>query len=491
MKHTDSPKTAPFPSKNSSSDAQQSSRRVNSWLFPHFWMKNVLFYVCPKSHWANAVVLIWVLMALPVFALNVAELTLSESLQEQKRGNEFLQIIWNVSSVVADIETQVYLKKLGNELSIYSENPSKHLDFFMLNDVSINAFAGPYGYIGVHTGLLLSSDSESELAGVLSHEISHVTQNHLTRFSQKTGKQTYIMLAGVLAAVLANNSTIAAFSVATIAQQSINFTREHEWEADRIVTKMLLKSGFDPKSMAHFFKKLKNNLGANEFLRTHPLSINRISDSMQRSAREHGDYRADSFEYLTIKAKVYYHQHKRIKLATNKALNLYMRAYDSLEKQKYQQAKNHIDQLLKLNDDDSSYILAGRIYSKLAQIDRAQAYFSKIDNNESSIYYAAKAYADNNKITKGIGILKRYLKLNVGTYDSHKLLSSLYVSTGKLDYVHIHNAKALVLQGKLSEGVVRYQRAKSVTQSRDLFDVLTVRIKRLEQLIDLYQNLPD
>ncbi len=434
---------------------------------------------------------IWVLTALSAFALNIPELVPTESLQEQKQGNEFLQIIWDTDLVVDDIETQVYLKKLGFELSTYSENPSKHFNFFMLEDASINAFAGPYGYIGVHTGMLLSSDSESELAGVLSHEISHVTQNHLTRFSEKTAKQTYLMLAGMLVAVLVKDSSIAVSSVAAIAQQNINFTREHEWEADRIGTKMLLKSGFDPKGMAHFFKKLKDSPSANEFLRTHPLSINRISDSIQRSAREYDDYRADSFEYLTIKAKLYYHQYKRVKLETSKVLNLYMQAYDALEKQKYQQAKNHIDQLLELNHNNPTYILAGRIYSKLAQIDKAQAYFSKVSDSETGIYYAAKAYAANNKITNGISILRRYLKLNIGTYYSHKLLSFLYVNVGKLDRAHNHNAKALVLQGKLSEGVIRYQRAKSVTQSRNLFDVLTVRIKRLERLIDLYQNLPN
>ncbi len=107
-------------------------------------------------------------------------------------------------------------------MSAYSENLSKHLDSFMLNDDSINAFAGPYGYIGVHTGMLLSSDSE--FAGVLSHEISHVTQNHLTRFSEKTCKQIYIMLV----AILANNSTITVSGIVAIAQQSINFTRAHD-----------------------------------------------------------------------------------------------------------------------------------------------------------------------------------------------------------------------------------------------------------------------
>ena len=244
-------------------------------------------------------------------ALEVPELQLTESLQEQKQGNEFLQIIWNTNRVVADVEAQVYLKLLGIELTKYSENPNKHFGFFMLDDNSINAFAGSYGYIGVHTGMLLSSDSEAELAGVLSHEISHVTQNHLVRFGEKTDKQTYIMVAGMLAAALVDNSNasqaIAASTVAGTAQQSINFTREHEWEADRIGTKMLKKSGFDPKGMAHFFEKLKDDVNAQEFLRSHPLSINRISDAMQRSSRLNGEYRDDSFEYTTIKARLYYH----------------------------------------------------------------------------------------------------------------------------------------------------------------------------------------
>jgi predicted Zn-dependent protease len=181
---------------------------------------------------------LFILMPLWAFALSVPELELSESLSEKKRGHEFLQLLWDTGSIVEDIEIQTYLKDLGHELTTYSENPDKHFGFLLLDDSSINAFAGSYGYIGVHTGMLLSSDSESELAGVLSHEISHVTQNHLNRFSEKTDKQTYLLVAGMLAAVLVDDSNasqaIAASTVAGAAQQSINFTREHEWEADRI-----------------------------------------------------------------------------------------------------------------------------------------------------------------------------------------------------------------------------------------------------------------
>jgi len=432
-------------------------------------------------------------LATNAYALNLPQTNLSESLQEQKQGNEFLQIIWNTDRVVGDVETQVYLKKIGHELSTFSEDPSKHFDFLMLNDNSINAFAGPYGYIGVHTGMLLSSESEAELAGVLSHEMSHVTQNHLSRFSEKTDKQTYLMVAGMIAAALVDNTNasqaIAASTVAGTAQQNINFTREHEWEADRIGIKMLSKTGFDPSGMAHFFEKLKDDPNAQEFLRSHPLSINRVSDAMQRSSRLTGNYREDSFEYQTIKAKLYYHQNKRIKLNKDLSVTLYMQAYEALEAQKYTLAKGYIKQLLEQNQSEPSYILAGRVYSKLGQLEVAQQHFSNVLQTESGVYYAAKAYLENRQTQKGIQLLRRYLKQNSGTYQSHKLLSSLYVDTGSLDRAHIHNAKALAIQGKLDQAIDRYERAKSTTHSQDLFDVINVEIERLEKRIDLYKEL--
>ena len=439
------------------------------------------------------IVLFFILSA-NAHALKIPELTLSESLQEQKQGNEFLQIIWNTNSVIDDVEAQSYLGNLGHGLVKYSENPDKHFGFFFLNDNSINAFAGSYGYIGVHTGMLLSSESESELAGVLSHEISHVTQNHLARFSEKTDKQTYIMVAGMLAAALVNNSdasqAIATSTVAATAQQNINFTREHEWEADRIGTNMLIKSGFDPKGMAHFFEKLKDDVNAQEFLRSHPLSVNRISDSMQRTSRLEGDYREDSFEYKSIKAKLYYHHYKRIKIENDPSLTLYMKAYDALELQKYALAKDYIVQLLKLNQSAPSQILAGRIYAKSDDLELAQQYFSKVSSKEAGIYYAAQAYFDADQTSKGIKLLRNYLKRNTASYQSHKLLSSLYVEEGQLDRAHIYNAKALILQGKLKEAVSRYERAKTTTRSQDVFDVVDVEIERLEKQLDLYKELP-
>lgn len=430
-----------------------------------------------------------------VFSLSVPELRLSESLDEKKRGREFLQLIWNTGTVVSDIEASTYLKKLGHELVTYSENPRKHFDFFFLKDSSINAFAGAYGYIGVHTGMLLSSDTEAELAGVLSHEISHVTQNHLLRFSEKSGKRNYLLLASVIAAALVNNNkaseAIFTSAVAGTLQQNINFTREHEWEADRIGTSMLKKSGFDPQGMADFFGKLKDGTNAEEFLRSHPLSVNRIADSLQRSARFTGITRKESFEYKTTKAKFYYQHKQKIKPEKDQAITYYMQAYQAFKQQNYQNAKQYINKLLAINNTKPSNILAGRIASKMGNVELAQQYFAKNnlrEDDEASVYYAAEAYLDNQQFRLGIATLKPFLRTNQGNYEFYKLLALLYIKQGDEGRSHIQSAKALVVQGKFDKAIGQYQRAKMLVNSQDLYDVINVKINDLQQTLDLYKN---
>jgi len=309
-------------------------------------------------------------------------------------------------------------------------------------------------------------------------------------------KDKTIVLFGSMIPYSVDNSdasqAIAASTVAGTAQQNINFTREHEWEADRIGTTMLSKSGFNPKGMAHFFEKLKDTPDAEEFLLSHPLSTNRIADSMQRAARISGDFREDSFEYITIKAKLYYHKYGRIKLEQDKEITLYMQAYQAFDQQEYLIAKTYVDKLLKLKQDKSSYILAGRIASKLGKINQAQQYFEQnilIEDDEPSIYYAAQAYLDNQQPRLGIATLKPFLRVNEGSYQSYRLLSSLFVKLGSFDRSHIQSAKALIVQGKLDKAIGHYERAKAVTHSQDLHDVIAVRIDNLQQTLDLYKDL--
>ena len=433
------------------------------------------------------------LLSIPLYATELFDLTPSETLSEKKQGHEFLQMLWDSNSILSEVESQVYLNRIGQEMVSYGQNTQRHFDFFLIDDDSLNAFAGPYGYIGIHSGLILSSESEAELAGVLAHEIAHVTQNHLVRFSEKNDKQAYLTWAGMLAAALVNHpeasQAIATSTVAGAAQQSINFTREHEWEADRVGTDMLKRSGYNPKGLADFFAKLESDPNAKEFLRTHPLGVNRMADTIARVARDKGDYRADSFDYLALKMRLYYQTHHRLKHTDNPALKLYAQAYQAFNQQQYQQAKAKVAALLTHNQSAASLILASRIAAKLKQTDQAIAYLQAVGSPELKVYYLAQAYQEAGQYQQGIQPLRGFLRQQRGTYQSNKLLSELYVAAGHLDRAHIYQAQALVIQGRLQQAIDQYQRAKILTNSQDRFDVLEVKIEQLQKQIDLYKEL--
>ena len=217
--------------------------------------------------------------------------------------------------IVSDPEVNAYLDSLGYLLAANSDAQSQQFGFFLVDDPSINAFAAPGGYIGVHSGLILATESESELAAVMAHEIAHVTQHHMARTYEAAGKLNLPAATAVLLAVLlgSQNSQMgqAALAAATAgsAQYQINFTRANEQEADRIGIQTLARAGFDPRSMPTFFERLQRSSRyygdtLPEFLSTHPVTVSRISDSLARAERyPHGQIQ-DSLAFHLAKAKV-------------------------------------------------------------------------------------------------------------------------------------------------------------------------------------------
>jgi predicted Zn-dependent protease len=171
---------------------------------------------------------------------------------------------------------------------------------FLVEDRVVNAFALPGGYIGVYLGLIALTGSSDELASVLAHELSHVTQRHIARSAISQQRQGLAAMAGMILGVLAAsraNSTDAAQAVimgsqAAAAQGQLNFSREMEREADRIGIEVLGNAGFSPAGMVGMFEKLDGAMRLNDsnqypYLRSHPLTIERISDARLR-VREAG-----------------------------------------------------------------------------------------------------------------------------------------------------------------------------------------------------------
>ena len=245
---------------------------------------------------------------------NVAQTVLSPQ-QERRIGDEIMRQIRADRDYLDDAEIAEYLNSIGYRMVSSSPEPRQAFEFFAVRDPMVNAFALPGGYIGVHTGLLLTAQSESELAGVLAHEIAHVTQNHLARIVANEKKSQLTSLAALAVAILAarSNSQVSqaalATAQATSIQSRLDFTREHEREADRIGLQILERAGFDPRGMAAFFERLQraNRLyetNAPSYLRTHPLTFERIADIQNRTDSLPYRQLADSLDYHLLRAKL-------------------------------------------------------------------------------------------------------------------------------------------------------------------------------------------
>jgi len=218
-------------------------------------------------------------------------------------------------SYIDDVEVAAYLNAVGARLTAAMPEAGQSFEFFALRDATLNAFALPGGYIGVHSGLILAAQSESELAGVLAHEIAHVTQKHLARLMGKQNQAQMTQWLALAVAILAARSNSDVSQAAIVAgtaagvQTMLNYTREFEHEADRIGIQTLDRAGFDVRGMASFFERMQkfgrlyeNN--APGYLRTHPLTTERISDMEHRILNAQYRQVADSPEFQLVRAKL-------------------------------------------------------------------------------------------------------------------------------------------------------------------------------------------
>lgn len=218
--------------------------------------------------------------------------------EAQDYGASMLRQMRALNLVVDDPLLDDYINDLGYRLVANCDKPKDHFAFFIVKDPEINAFAAPGGYIAVNSGLITITRNESELAGVIAHEIGHITQNHLQRAFEDSKKDAPLMalvLLGAIAAGASSHSGDAPLAVLAggqglIAQKSINFTRKDEIEADRVGIQTLANAGFDPNAMAGFFQRMEDVMSANSggdsvpsFLQTHPVTTERISDAKSRA----------------------------------------------------------------------------------------------------------------------------------------------------------------------------------------------------------------
>ena len=214
--------------------------------------------------------------------------------QEEQVGRGVVAQLRSAGAIMEDPLVTEYIQTLGAQLAGHANDGDQSFQFFMVDDDAINAFALPGGFIGVNAGLILASETESEVAGVLAHEVAHVTQRHIARSLYDNQRSSILSMAAMIAAVLLGVATdaggeamqgIITASQAAAIQRQINFTRANEHEADRVGIGTLSSAGFDPSGMASFFEKLSRRYGSRgpAMLQTHPVTTDRIAEARERA----------------------------------------------------------------------------------------------------------------------------------------------------------------------------------------------------------------
>ncbi|WP_051901417.1 beta-barrel assembly-enhancing protease [Methylotenera sp. L2L1] len=438
--------------------------------------------------------------------------TVLSPLQEQEIAEQIMRQVAVSDDVLSDVEVSDYLQGLGARLVANGPDKRQKFNFFVVQDPSINAFAMPGGVVGVHTGLILASNNESELASVLGHEIGHVTQRHLARMLASQKYDTFKNLAGIALALLVarSNPQLATGAMTTASaigvQNQLDYTRDYEREADRIGLQILDSGGFDVRAMPQFFKTLQRGSrfvegGAPSFLRTHPLTSERIADVSNRV--EQMPYRqvADGIEFQYVKAKLramlgvpqpaidLFEQNIREQRYANAAAEHYGLAVALLRKSSWAEVEKELD-WLKKNATPHPMIesLAARLeVARNKPAAAAEKYASGLrafPDNRALIYGYAEHYLATKQAAQAIQLVKMKQDLYVDDAYMYDLLAKAYNMQNKVLLGHQAQSEAYYRKYDLARAIEQMDLAAKANDG-DFYQqsIVEARLRQLRQMM--------
>jgi predicted Zn-dependent protease len=439
--------------------------------------------------------------------------------QERRLGEDFMRQMRRLAPVVADEEVEDYIQKLGLSMGEFT-NYELGFHFFMVESPVINAFAVPGGYIGVHTGLMLETQSESELASVISHGITHVTQRHGARMIEEASQMTIPMIASLVGALVLTAANPEAGAAAMMASQAaaqqhqINFTRANEQEADAIGIRLMQQAGYDTQRMAAFFERMQrasrytDPAHIPEYLRTHPITVNRIAAARNRAANmQQAVVREDSYAYHLIKAKLrvraaedpvqaahYFHELLQSGDYTHEEVARYGYALALTESGEFERARIELTKLIADYPRVVSFhIAAGQLEQRADRFQESLTHFQRAyelePENRAAVYGYVGALllvdraAEAKRLLGEYGLAERRdpkfyklladaeTRLGQGA-NAHHSLAEYYLSVGEFPYA----AEQLRI-ARETPGLSNYQRQKIVARLEEVEDT----IQRLEE----------
>ncbi len=406
--------------------------------------------------------------------------------QEYKLGQAWLRSFRSQVRTVSDPILAGYLEDLIYRLATHSQLDDRRLELVVVHNPALNAFAVPGGIIGVHDGLLLHAETEDELAGVLAHELAHLSQRHFQRGQEEARRNRIPNMAALLASLVvlataggdAGMAAITATQAAAL-QNQLRFSRQHEIEADRIGMLTLVDAGIDPNAIPRMFERMQRaaryRQSPPEFLSSHPVTESRIADSRTRAREYVVPTHSDDIEYQLMRARVQvsYADNagaaiKRFKAALeNKDGNAtaahYGLALAYIKTNQLEAAHAELQPLLRQDPDRITFIAAqaeiesrGGHYVEAADILKQQLSINP-ENHPLTMQYAELLLKQGNaKETQKL--LLRQVKNH--PHDEHLwyLLAETHGLAGDIPAVHQARAEYFVLNGvfDLAQKQLRY-----------------------------------
>jgi predicted Zn-dependent protease len=439
-------------------------------------------------------------------------------LQEREIGQQSMMQIKAGKQFLNDPEINDYLNQIGGKLVQYSNEPSLDFEFFAVNDYSINAFAMPGGFVGVNAGLLLITDNESELASVLGHEISHVTQHHLARMVSATQGDSIAAMAAIAIAILAARSNPQA-SQATMAgvqahamQKQLDFTRVHEQEADRLGLELMQKAGFNTHAMPEFLLRLQRATrlidgNAPNYLRTHPITSDRIADIENRVSKQPYRLVPDSLDFDLVRAKLIGGQKTPVDaisyftdaLTTHKFGNPIAQQYglvtSLLRDNQTERAKTELTDLLKqaktapeAQNDAMLETLAGRVKRAAKDPDTLSFYQRAVKNHpqyRALIYDYVDLLLNNQQADVAVKLLTEQVTLHPTDTTLYDLQARSYNQLHKPLEQHQAQAYSFAWKGNLHAAIGQLELAKRSGGSFYQLSIIESDLRELRGMLDV------
>ncbi|MFI4952760.1 MAG: M48 family metalloprotease [Burkholderiales bacterium] len=416
--------------------------------------------------------------------------------QERKLGESVMRDIRLSGGYLDDPEVNGYLNDLGNRLVTAIPGAPFDFEFFAVNDPSINAFALPGGFVGVNTGLILMTQTESELASVLAHEISHVTQHHIARGIANQKDAMLASLAALAAAILAsrsggsNSGQLAEGAIASAQgiamQMQINFTRQNEQEADRIGFQRLDAAGFDVTAMATMMERLQRASRFVEgntpsYLRDHPVTYERIADAQARAQGKPFRQVRDSLDFSMVRALIRSYQGSAReailffedaiaeKRYNDSIAARYGLVASLLRAENFKRALAEVTTLQKVAPPHPMIeAIYGQVLMQSGQLDAAiaryEAALSRYPGKMQLVYDYPEALLKNKQPAKAAAFVSDQLQHYPNDGPLHLIAARTYAALGKPLLEHQHQGEYYAWQGNLPGAIVQLELA---AKSRD------------------------